>query len=198
MEIVKINCNGALMKTLLCGLASLVCLFASNLVTAEDSILEKPNVENSAQESALTFDADLADHFDQLRSQFRKNKAAVVGSQMNLSATELEVFWRVYGEYEHELVALNDKRIESINYYLENFNKMSAEKATSVLEHYFANQRARISLREKYAGKISRILSPLVGLRFTHVEAQISLFIEAELLIQLPFAELDPVANDVE
>jgi hypothetical protein len=180
------------MKIVLNALASISCVLGVQLAFAQDSEQLEVPAKDLVQHSEITSDEEVAVYFDQMRAEFRKNKAAWVGSQMNLSASEGEVFWRVYAEYERELIALNDKRIESINDYLENFDKMSSEKASAVLARYFANQRARISLREKYASKISRVLSPVVGLRFAHVEAQIALVIEAELAARLPFAEAFP------
>jgi hypothetical protein len=165
------------MKKLIC-VVGLMCLANLSLAWAEDQ--------------APLQVKDAAVYFDQLRAEFRGNKAALLEELMDLSEAEAPVFWRVYGEYEQELIALNDKRLSALKDYLDNFDKMTAKKAAAILSRHFTNQRARLDLRQKYAGKISRLLSPLVALRFVHVDAEISVVIEAELLSQLPLAEKAP------
>jgi hypothetical protein len=142
-----------------------------------------------AEEQVTLVEIDTAKYFDSLRAAFRRNKAALVGAQMDLSAAELETFWRVYAAYEQELISLNNKRIATVERYLSSYENMDKQEAHSLLTQFFSNQKTRLSLIEKYASKLSRLLSPSVALRFVHVETQINLVVDTELASQLPLAQ---------
>jgi len=124
-----------------------------------------------------------------LRSDIKTQKVAVVTEAMQLEEGQSEAFWQVYRDYDYELAAIVDRRIENIKNYASNFSSMTDEKASELAKTSFQIEGDRAKLRQKYYKKFAKDLSPLVGARWLMVERTINNLMDLQIMTELPLIQ---------
>ena len=69
-----------------------------------------------------------------VRSTIKTEKKALIAEVMQLSDEESVVFWPVYNEFEENMYKLNTDYYNIVKEFADNFENMSAEKATYILK----------------------------------------------------------------
>ena len=123
-----------------------------------------------------------------LRSDFNADKVAVYNRALQLTEPEAKKFWPIYRDYERELMALSDQRLDLIRDF---FTRQDAGKLTDKASKDIANRwlkgvQARLDLWKKYHKKISEAVSPTRGAQFLQLENQIALFIDIAIASEMP------------
>jgi len=124
-----------------------------------------------------------------LRSDIKTQKIAVITEAMQLEEGQSDAFWQVYRDYDYELSALVDRRIENIKYYASNFSSMTDETANELAKTSFKIESDRSKLREKYYKKFANELTPLVGARWLMLERTINNLMDLQLQAELPLIQ---------
>jgi Spy/CpxP family protein refolding chaperone len=121
-----------------------------------------------------------------VQSAFGMTKQQMVKDFMKLSDTESAKFWTLYEEYEAARKEMGKKRIANITAYADNYDKLSNEKATELMNKSFAIQGEFAKLQQKTFKKMSKELSPLRAAQFTMLESFIENSIRTEILDAIP------------
>ncbi len=121
-----------------------------------------------------------------MQSAFGMTKQQMVKDFMKLSDTESAKFWTLYEEYEAARKEMGKKRIANITAYAENYDKLTNEKATELINKSFAIQAEFAKLQQKTFKKMSKEISPLRAAQFTQLEAFIENSIRTEILDAIP------------
>ncbi|MCK5488936.1 MAG: hypothetical protein KAI98_03060, partial [Gemmatimonadetes bacterium] len=124
-----------------------------------------------------------------LKSDIKTQKIAVITEAMQLEEGQSDAFWQVYRDYDCELSALVDRRIENINKYAENFSSMTDETADELAKTSFKVESDRSKLREKYYKKFAKELSPLVGARWLMTERAINNLMDLQIQAEMPLIQ---------
>ena len=77
---------------------------------------------------------NIQEYIDLLRSDVRQQKAEIMGSVMQLSASDAAKFWPIYSEYDTELIKLNDLRAANIQEYAKSYTQLTDEKADELIQ----------------------------------------------------------------
>ncbi len=121
-----------------------------------------------------------------LRADLRANKTAILTQAMALDATQSDLFWPIYRQYEGELIKLNDEALALIKDYAANYESMTDATAKDLLKRGFKVRESRISLLKKYAGQVEKKVSPMVAARWTQCEVAIQAAIDMQMASELP------------
>lgn len=121
-----------------------------------------------------------------MQSAFGMTKQQMVKDFMKLSDTESTKFWVIYDEYEAARKEMGKKRVANITAYAENYDKLTNEKATELMNKSFAIQAEFAKLQEKTFRKMSKEISPLRAAQFTQLESFIENTIRTEILDAIP------------
>jgi hypothetical protein len=121
-----------------------------------------------------------------LRADLRANKTAILTQAMALDATQSDVFWPIYREYEAELIKLNDEALALVKDYAANYDAMTDATAKDLLKRGFAIREGRTKLLKKYTGQVGKKLSPMVAARWAQCEQAIQSAIDLQMASQLP------------
>ena len=121
-----------------------------------------------------------------MQSAFGMTKQEMVKDFMKLSDTESAKFWTLYDEYEAARKEMGKKRIANIEDYANNYDKLSNEKATELMNKSFAIQSEFAKLQQKTFKKMSKEVSPLRAAQFTQLESFIENSIRTEILDAIP------------
>jgi len=147
--------------------------------------------------TSLIVKAQSSDDINLVQSLWGMEKKAIVEEYMDLSAEEESLFWTEYDVYETSRKELGKERIAIINAYVENFESLSDEKATELMNKAIANNIAIQKLAKKTFKKLSKSISPVKAAQFIQLENYFIISIQMYLQENLPFiGELENLMED--
>jgi hypothetical protein len=168
-------------------LALLVLVVLSQAAPAQAKKPAKPVAPTNAQ--AFNTDAEkknIQAYITLIRSNVRQEKAQIMGEIMLLSAADAAKFWPIYGEYDDELMKVNDLRSENIQEYARTYTQMTDAKADELIKKALDYQRQRGELLGKYYERVKAELGAITAARFVQVEHQLLLIIDLQIAASLP------------
>ena len=128
-------------------------------------------------------------YLELLRSDLRAGKVEILTEALELTDPQAAAFWPIYRQYDAELAALGDRRVALVKRFAEKYGTMSNEDAGLFAKDWFALQKDRLKLREKYFGKIAKATNNLVAARFGQVENVLGMLIDLQIAVELPLME---------
>ena len=124
-----------------------------------------------------------------LMSDIKTQKVAVITEAMALEDSQSEPFWQIYRDYDYELSAIVDRRINLIKDYAASLSTMTDDKASELAKESFKVENDRRKLREKYYKKFAKEVSPLVGARWLMVERTINNLMDLQIAAEMPLIQ---------
>jgi hypothetical protein len=127
-------------------------------------------------------------YVDAMRDDLSRGKVDTITQVMNLSADESKIFWPIYQDYETELFALGDQRLELIRQFIAWQQSAAPDnrRASELADGYFQLEAARLDLLKKYYAAIAKELSPLHAAQFTQVEHRVGTVIDLLIASEMP------------
>jgi hypothetical protein len=114
---------------------------------------------------------------------------------MKFSEEDASVFWPIYEEYEIELDKLGDKRLANIKDFVNNYDKMTDQKADELIGKAFNYQEERLKLKRNLYDKIKKELNPSTAAKFIQLEHQIQLIVDMKINAELPLIKKTSSGN---
>lgn len=124
-----------------------------------------------------------------VRSTIKTEKKALIAEVMQLSDAESIPFWEVYNEYDEKLYKLNTEYFSLVMDFADNFEGMSAEKASEILIKANKHDIDAAKLEKTYLKKMAKVVSPQKTLRFFQAMNKIQVMIDAQLAAEIPLLE---------
>jgi hypothetical protein len=154
---------------------------------------QTPVKSESAQKSAAPLETSQEKNFrayiELLRSDFKKNKAQIVGLVMQLDSDDSTKFWPVYKEFEAEYTDFGNEVQALIRNYVTKYNDMTPQTADQLATKLLDLDQQRNSLKRKYYQKFKEALDPIAATRFLQVENQIERILDLQIASELPVIE---------
>ncbi len=143
---------------------------------------------DSAPPAAPLMSEDTRAYVEMLRSDINTTKIRTYNKVMKLTPAEAEKFWPIYRNYEKELAAVGDHKVEIIRdfYALRNTGKLTDEASSQLAQRWLQNVQDRLDLWKKYNAEIAKEVSPIQAAQFLQVENQLSLFIDLAIASDMP------------
>ena len=129
------------------------------------------------------------DYLELAREVLKTEKKAAIAEIMQLTDDESQPFWNLYNEYQGKLYLIQNKRIEIIKDFIENFETMTDEKADELWTNTMAYNQEILKLKKSYYTKFKKILPAGKAARFFQAENKIEALINAELAFDIPLIE---------
>lgn len=130
---------------------------------------------------------DLAQWTQLLKQDLKAQKKEIITKGMQtFTDEEAKRFWPIYDAYNNELGNFVDARVAVLKAYADDYDKMTDEKATELLNRRLSIQKKRAELDEKYRKQFATALSPRRLVRFYQIEHQLDLLIELQTVSQVP------------
>jgi hypothetical protein len=131
--------------------------------------------------------AQNADEIAIIQSAYGMDKRAIVTEQMKLTPTEAEAFWPIYEQYEVGRKEYGKARISNIMEYAKNYQSLSNEKATELINASYSNQANIMKLQQKTFKQLSKAITPVRAAQFAQIEMYLENAIKAKLGDEMPF-----------
>jgi hypothetical protein len=127
-------------------------------------------------------------YVDAVRRDLGEGKVSLINGTIGLDDEEAKVFWPLYQEYETELFALGDRRLDLIDRFIaaDQTEKLDDAEARKMAAEWFEQETARLALWQKYHGLIAAQLSPLRAIQFVQIEHRLSVVVDVMIASELP------------
>jgi hypothetical protein len=127
---------------------------------------------------------------DLMQAAFGMEKKAMVSEFVKVNDAQKDAFWKLYDEYETARKDLAKKRIDLLEKYANNYDKMTNEFAEKWTADVLAMTKQTDALVVTYYNKIKKVTNPVVALQFWQVEGYILSGIRLTILESLPLPDL--------
>ena len=129
------------------------------------------------------------DSMQQVRDKLRGDKRSLVSKAMVLTESEGKAFWPVYGRYEKEFGAVNDRLAKLIQDYATHYRGLTNESARKMVDTYLAIEADRLKLRQSYLPKFRQVLPETKVALLYQLENKIQTVVNYELAAGIPLLE---------
>jgi hypothetical protein len=97
-------------------------------------------------------------------------KIAFIAKELNLTASEAQLFWPIYNELDNQLKTIRKESRAIEKEIAEKFDKLSDEEAETMMKTLFANEERELSLKKAYATKFSTVIGKKRALKLLSLE----------------------------
>jgi hypothetical protein len=120
------------------------------------------------------------------RSDIRTEKAMIIAENITFTEDEAFEFWPLHREYETELNALMDRRLELITRYARQYESLTDKDAAKLANDVFDLEARRTALKRKYFKKFSKVVPARKAARFFQLENQLNMVVDLQVAAALP------------
>lgn len=168
----------------------IVGIFLASAITFGQGPEEaKKSLPTASPQSATVpsdIDLNLRAYIELLRSDVRKENAAVIGEVMQFDAADAAKFWPIYKEYEIELTRGGDEKLALIKKYADHYQNMTDAVADELARSALRLELERHDLKAKYYELLKQALGAITATRFLQVENQLLLLLDLQVAASLP------------
>ena len=125
-----------------------------------------------------------------MQAAFGMEKKAMVAEFVKVDAAQKEAFWKLYDEYETARKEFGKRRVELLEQYADNYDKLTNEFAGKWGTEIVNLSKKSDALLVTYYGKVKKATNPVVALQFYQVEGYILSGISLSILEVLPLPDL--------
>lgn len=122
-----------------------------------------------------------------VQSLYGKSKGDIIKDYLNLAEPQATAFQAVYDNYEAERKALGQKKIQLINDYAVNYDKITDEKADELAKNNLKNNVDFEKLLSKAYGKAKKAIGPINAAKFIQLEQYFQTTIRSAVQDEIPF-----------
>jgi polyhydroxyalkanoate synthesis regulator phasin len=126
------------------------------------------------------------DVLQQLRTDLRADRQAVVAAAMELTEAEGQAFWPVYREYQAEMAKVGDRMQKLIQEYAKVYESATPEQARGMVDEMIAIGKAELKVKETFVPKFRKVLPELKVARLLQVENKIDALVRFDLADAIP------------
>ena len=128
-----------------------------------------------------------------VRSELSSGKVAALTAGLELKAEEAAVFWPIYQEYEAQLFALGDRRLDLIEDFAVavHANALTDEFAQKIADDWFQLKTDHLQLLKTYHLMIATALSPMKAAQFVQLEHRFNMVTDLLIASEVPL--IDPL-----
>jgi hypothetical protein len=165
---------------------------ATNVIAQQPSKSTGAATQPAAKASSpakTSVDTNIRAYVELLRSDVNTKKTAIYTQVMNFNDDQAAKFWPIYREYDVELQKLNDQKLAGIQYYANNYETMTDDKANELATLALQLESKRTDLKKTYYEKFRDQLGGIVAARFLQVENQLLMVIDLQIAASLPIVE---------
>ncbi len=149
----------------------------------------KPAAKAPMKAPTSAEDKNIQEYVELIRSNVRQEKAQIMGSVMQLNASDAAKFWDIYSEYDEQLSKLNKLRSDNIIEFAKAYDQMTDARADELMKTAIEYQKQRNDLLVGTYQKVREAIGGIQAARFVQVENQLLHIIDLQIASNLPLVE---------
>lgn len=123
------------------------------------------------------------------RAQMQSDRQAIVAANLPMTEEQAKAFWPLYREYSGEIQKLGDRLVDLIDNYAKNFETLSDDQSTAILDDYLAIQKDELKIKSNWVSKFRKILPSKTVTRFYQIENKLDAVVRYAAADQVPLVE---------
>jgi hypothetical protein len=132
--------------------------------------------------------AQTAEIVELSREVIQTERKMIVSGNMSFTDEEGRRFWPVYDNYDSEMREVNDRLVQLVRTYIEEYETMNDKQADGILREFLDIKADRISLKRSYLRRFKRTLPKRKLLRFYQLDNKLDSIIDFDLARGVPLA----------
>lgn len=124
-----------------------------------------------------------------LKSDLKSRKTGFIREGLRLSEKEATAFWPIYQSYEADLKRIEDTRLRVIQDYLDNYDRMTDDRAKELILRKLALEEQRIELKKSYFKRFEKALPGKALARYLQLEYRFGLMMDLKNTAEVPLVE---------
>ena len=135
--------------------------------------------------------AQTASNMEILREKLKADKKLLIAENLGLTEAESTAFWPIYEEYQGELEGINQRLVNVISSYANeyNANTLTDQKAQELMSEALSIEEAEVALKKKYLARLNGVIPGMKAVRYIQMENKIRAVVEYDLSAQIPLVE---------
>ena len=121
-----------------------------------------------------------------LRSDVNANKQTIIADTMKFTDAESTRFWPVYRDYAHDQSKIGDELVQLIKDYASNYETMSDDMASDLVQRLINIEDKTNNLREDYWPKFKTALGAKRAAKFYQVDHRLTMIVNMQLARATP------------
>ena len=132
-----------------------------------------------------------ADNLQILRDKIKADKKLLVATNMELTESEAKGFWPIYDEYQKDLQKINQRIVNLLDSYADDYRAKSLTdaKAKKLIDAAVAIDQAEANLMSAYAPKLSPVLPARKVVRYLQIENKIRAVVKYDIASGVPLVQ---------
>ena len=130
-------------------------------------------------------------YIEALKSDIRVHMRRIIEVNMQLSEKEADAFWTIYDRYDEDMSKLNYERSSILDFYADNYKTLSDGQAKELIRRMNYVDRRKLSIDEKYAREMGKVLPVKTVLRFFQIERQVDRLVALKIMSGIPLVPAD-------
>lgn len=171
-------------KSIVVVLAALTLCAAAFAGGATDGQRDAP-----AKQAPLHQGGYLNSYIALLKSDLKSRKTGFIREGLRLSEKEAAVFWPIYQSYETDLKRLEDTRLQVVQDYVANYDKVTDDRAKELIKKKLALEEQRIELKKSYLKRFEKVLPGKTLARYLQLEYRFGLMMDLKNTAEVPLVE---------
>jgi hypothetical protein len=123
------------------------------------------------------------------RAQLQSDRQAVVAANLPLSGEQAAAFWPIYREYRNALALAGDRLTNLILAYSKNYESMTDQQATPMLDEWLAIKQQEMKIKIDYASKFRQVLPSKLVTRFYQIENKLDTIVMLDMVTGIPLVK---------
>jgi len=125
-------------------------------------------------------------YIEALKSDIRNSTRKIMEVNMQLTEKEAVLFWPIYDHYDYDMGKLNFERSSIYDFYADNYSTLSDKQALDLIRRMNYVDRRKLSIDEKYAREMAKVLPAKTVLRFFQIERQVDRLVSLKIMSDTP------------
>ncbi len=130
-------------------------------------------------------------YIEALKSDIRGHMRRIIEVNMQLTDKEAAAFWPIYDRYDEDMSRLNYERSSIYDFYEDNYRTLSDKQAKELIRRMNYVDRRKLSIDEKYAREMAKVLPVKTVLRFFQIERQVDRLVALKISSGIPLLPTD-------
>jgi CRISPR/Cas system CSM-associated protein Csm2 small subunit len=123
------------------------------------------------------------------QSIYGMGKQQLVSDHMKFTEAESARFWKIYDEYEVSRKEIGKKRAANILEYADNYQNLSSEKVTQLVNESLELNASFYKLLDKTFRKVSKEISPVRAAQFYQMEFFLEGIVRVKMADEIPLIQ---------
>ncbi|MFL6254195.1 MAG: hypothetical protein ACJ74T_04180 [Pyrinomonadaceae bacterium] len=171
---------------------TIAAVLAALAVGAAGARLERAGAgprQAPAREAPLHKGGYLNSYIALLKSDLKSRKTDFIREGLRLNEKEAAAFWPIYQSYDADLQRVEETRLRVIQDYLDNYDRMTDDRAKEIIKKKLALEERRIELKRDYLKRLEKVLPGKRVARFLQLEYRFGLMLDLKNTAEVPLIE---------